>query len=153
VFVSLAPGLAMIKAPKLGKLELVDDKGGSLIAITASADKRALLPAPKPKAARHTLRDGRRYHQHLDLDLEAAPPATAVAVVLFDDKSKPKSFHLISNAATTITAYAAGGCTPLPNGTRPTTAGETVRVAFVDDVGRMSAISAPIKVTANTAKP
>ena len=150
VVVNLAPGLSVIRAPRTpGKGELVDGKGAAKVAIRTSSELRDTLAAPKPRAVRHSTRQGRRGGEDVEVELDAAPPNSALAIVLLDDKSKPKSWRLLGETTlTTVAAYSQGGCVALPNGTRPTKPGDLVRVAFVDDVGRMSAVSAPIKVAA-----
>jgi hypothetical protein len=153
--VSLAPGLSVVKAPKArGTLHLVDGKGDVRAIIKSSDEKRKLLAAPQPKAVTYTERRGRRGGEDVHVELTAPPPRDAFAIVLLDDKSKAKSWHQIGGTSmTTLRAYGVSGCIALPNGTRPTKAGDLVRVAFVDDVGRMSAVSAAVKVTAKPSSP
>lgn len=149
VVVNLAPGLSVIRAPRTpGKGELVDGKGVSKVTIKTSSELRDTLAAPKPKAVRHSTRQGRRGGEDVEVELAAAPPKSALAIVLLDDKAKPKSWRFLGETTlTTVAGYAQGGCIALPNGTRVSKPGDLVRVAFVDDAGRMSAVSAPIKVT------
>ena len=112
------------------------------------------MAAPQPKQVVHSKRQSRRGGEDVAVTLDAAPPATAVAIVLFDDKSVPKSWGLLGETTlTTVSAYSQGGCIALPNGTRATKPGDLVRVAFVDEAGRMSPVSAPIKVGAKPSPP
>jgi hypothetical protein len=145
--VSLAPGLALMKPPAIsGNVELVDDSQRFLIAGLATTTKRKLLDAPKLKSAVYEERGGRRSYEQVTLELADPAPAGVLAIVLLDDKGA-KSWRLITPSSTTVAGYSQGGCTPLPNGTRPSKTGDTVRVAFVDDGGRLSAPSAPIKIS------
>lgn len=59
---------------------------------------------------------------------------------------KPRSWGLVTNAS--VTAYQSGDCLALPNGTVVSTAGDSIVAYFVDDAGRKSEPTKPIKVTA-----
>lgn len=150
VVTSLAPGLAVIRAATSG--ELVDNKGVSKLSVKTSKDQRRLLDAPKPLEIVHAKRISRRGGEDVTVGFAAAPPATAVAIVLLDDAG-PRSWHRIEGASTVLTAYSQAGCIALPNGTRPTKAGDLVKVAFVDDAGRMSPLSKAFKVQAKPSLP
>lgn len=150
VVTSLAPGLAVIQVPAPG--ELVDGKGVAKLSVKTSKDKRALLDAPKPLAVAHATRLSRRGGEDVTVQFAAAPPDTAVAIVLLDDAG-PRSWQPIKAASTVLTAYSQSGCIALPNGTRPTKAGDLVKVAFVDDAGRMSPASKAFKVQAKPSPP
>lgn len=142
---SLAPGLAVIQVSTPG--QLVDGKGVAKLSVKTSKDKRALLDAPKPIELLHTKRVSRRGGEDVTVGFATAPPETAVAIVLLDDAG-PRSWQPIKAPSTVLAAYSQGGCVALPNGTRPTKAGDLVKVAFVDDAGRMSPASKAFKVQA-----
>lgn len=152
---ALAPGLAVVLAPSTqGTAQLVDGKGTAQVSIKTSQARRARLDAPVPKAIVHARRQTRRGGEDVMVELATPAPVGAVAIVLLDEASQPKSWQLLTDpSATLVPAYAVGGCVPLPNGTRATAPGERVRVAFVDDAGRMSPPSKPIKVVSKPSPP
>lgn len=145
---AIAPGLGVYAPSKEGTHELVDGRGASVKA-TVTADLRKVLEAPKPTAVVYRKRQSRRGGEDAFVELAAPPPASVVAIVLLDEAGTPKSFHWLEDrAAKSIAVYSSGGCVPQPDGTQATKPGDLVRVQFVDDAGRPSTPSKPIKVTA-----
>ncbi len=146
---TLAPGLGIYTPNKAGVFELIDAKSTTKVKATFTTEKRALLDAPKPKAVVFVKRIGRRGGEDVFVELDAPPPAATVAVVVLEDSGRRRSFRwLTDHDATSISVYSISGCLPLPNGTLPTKVGDLVKVAFVDDAGRMSPPSKAFKVQA-----
>jgi hypothetical protein len=149
---SLAPGLAVIGVPMQADVELVDDKGNSLVKLHAPAaeEQRKAATAPKIKKALYKDSGTRGYHssEAVTIVFDGALPTGTVAVILRDSKGA-KSFGLVTDPTSlTIAAYSHADCTALPNGTRPSKTGDTVQVQFVERDGFTSQASAPIKITA-----
>jgi hypothetical protein len=161
-FVSIAPGLAVIRPPKdaSGRAmggELVDGKT-SLISVKLASKKLPALGAPVVKKITHQQQVNRRTSARVTVELDSVP-ATAIALVLFDAKGTPRSFGTINvpdpiggvaPPPNTVWAYAHHECRALPNGTVPSNAGDVVTVMFVDETGRVSPPSKPFTITKQT---
>ena len=156
VIATIAPGLAVMRVPD-GPVELLDDAGKSLIAVTGSTTTTTALPAPKVKAVEIITRDlgYRGTADNITVALDGPIPGGMVALVLLDAKTKkPRSFGLIADATAPVTVYAVGRCKPQPNGTLASKAGDSVAVMYVDATGRISSPSPPVTLkTAPTPKP
>ena len=140
--IKLAPGLAVYQTGGVAT-ELLD--GTKPVARLAGVAKRDRLEAPKVTTILYEHRRGRRMVSRVIVQLETVPPG-AVALVLADDKGKPRSFGLVKG--TTVDAFLSRDCLVLPNGTVPSETGDSVKLAFVDDAGRLSASTAAIKIVA-----
>ncbi len=135
--VSLAPGLAVVRVPKAA--QLVDAKGTPLISVTLAGR----LPALKAPAVKRIEYVGNTMGYHgsarVVVSLAGTAPAGTAAMVLLDAKTqKPKSWGLVTAGAATVDALSWYDCLALPNGTVMSKAGESVRVSYVDELGRMS---------------
>jgi hypothetical protein len=158
-FVSLAPGLAVVKLPKdaSGRTisgELFDGKT-ALVAVKATDKLTPILPAPSVQSIVEPQRVSRRVRERVTVKLDSQP-AGAIAVVLAEPgkNGKPRSYGLIPNlpgggkTSIEVDAYAHHECQALPNGTVPSKPGDLVVVMFVDELGRLSAPSKPFKIAA-----
>jgi hypothetical protein len=158
-FVSIAPGLAVIRPPKDASGRAI---GGELVHGTTSlytvklaAKKLPPLAAPVVKSIEHQEHISRRVSVRVTVKLDTIP-AGAVALVLADAAGRPRSFGTIgitdpslgvaAPPAGAVWAYAQRDCIALPNGTVPSRAGDTVTVMFVDATGRVSPPSKPFKI-------
>jgi hypothetical protein len=103
------------------------------------------LPAPKLMGVVHS--DSERT-QETQAELDGAPPADAVALVIFDARHKAKSWGTVAANATTIEVYGQHKCDVLPNGTLASKAGDKVMLAWVDKYGRLSAKTKLFTITA-----
>ena len=137
----LAPGLVVYRSA----LELVDGKQ-TVAKFAAAATEPAVLDAPKVKAivATKTSR-GRKSSTEVEVTLDGAVPAGAVAIVAVDAKGKPMSFGRVEPNGK-LYVYAQHRCEVLPDGTVEPKYGDTVTVFWVDAIGRPSPASKPIKL-------
>ena len=156
--VSLAPGLS-VYSPPAGKADftLVDGKGTALGAFgrNPKAAKNA-MPAPAVTSVKlWTVPDFRANDRHALASLKSAPPAEAVAIIVYQvtkTGNVPISFAVLPDThdkLTTIEAFQdAGRCGVLQPGARPPANGESIAFAWVDAFGRRSPLSATIKAKA-----
>jgi hypothetical protein len=149
----IAPGIKVI-APGLAVYD-VGEATGELV--LEDADHKELLHAHRgertaelapPKLTRVSVNDPRHMMRHPYTAMTAVvadkPPAGAVALVVFDQDGKPRSWGTPS-VTSEVYVYSSGGC-----GTAigiPSSAGDSVRLAWLDGSGRLSRLSAAIKVT------
>lgn len=143
----IAPGLAVyrIAAANTFKVELVDGKQQVLASVRTKRSSGDPTPAPKIKRAWFVERHSRHGGAAVTVELEDAP-AGMIALVLADDKGKPRSWTLAGG--TVLSPYAQADCAPLPNGTVPSKAGDKITLFWVDAMGRASLASKPITVAA-----
>jgi hypothetical protein len=143
----VAPGLAVYRwVGAAGEVVLLDKDGKELVTVRATKATQPPPAAPVVKKAwRHV--NGRR-HSTLEIGVEVdAVPADAVALVLADDKGKPRSFGPTSHrSATTLYPLYQPSCALVPNGTETTKVGDRITLLWVDDAGRVSPPSKPIVV-------
>ncbi len=157
--VSLAPGLTVYMPPAgKGEFTLVDGKGFSVGKFNhdAKAAKNALI-APTAEALKvWTIPDFRAQDRHAQLTLKSAPPAEAVAIIVYQvgkTENVAISFARLPDThdkLTTLEVFQdAGRCGSLVPGTRPPTHGDSIAFAWVDAFGRRSPLSATITAKAN----
>lgn len=150
--VSLAPGLVLYEIAGGPTVELLDDNQKVIGKITVSKDKRAApFAAPKVKRITHDAPQGRRSYVEVIAELDGAPPADAIAVVVVDTKGKALSWGRIEAGKTTQTVHGQRRCMPLANGTVSPKSGDTVTLFYVSEGGQKSPASAPTVIVA--AKP
>jgi hypothetical protein len=134
----IAPGLEVVKLIA-GAVELGNARDRRAIKRTTA--KPATLPAPDVKSIAFV--KGRR-NEHVAVEL-AAPQAGAFAIVIADAKTKqPRSWGF--GAGTTVYPYRSGGCQARADGTARTTTGDEVVLFWLDEYGRVSASTGPMKV-------
>jgi hypothetical protein len=138
----LAPGLAVYRA----SVDAFELKNGdeTLIKATRSAAKRDALAAPKVKSIKFDAPLSRRSVRRVEVMLDGAPPAGAIALVLADAKGKAKSWGPV--AGSVFYPFNHRDCMVLPNGTVPSKKGERVTLFWVDDSGRKSAYTKPVTI-------
>ena len=86
--------------------------------------------------------------------LSADAPGAAVALVAFDRTGKvARSWGTVSSSDREPRIYTSGGCAPNPDGTVDSPVGDELVLAWLDASGRLSKLSAPIKVEAGAAQP
>lgn len=139
--VTLAPGLVVYRVEKAGETSLVD---GTTVLATATAGAPAgrTLPAPKVNAIRHEKTLGRRASAFTRVTLAEPPPDGALALVLTDANGKARSFGLVDeDDLSVITVYAHSRCGVVPNKTVESSAGQRVKLFWVDRSGRSSPTS------------
>lgn len=139
---SLAPGLAVYRT-SADTVELKDAGGTSLVKVTRTG-KRDKLAAPKVKSLRFDAPISRRSIKRVEVTLDGAAPAGAIALVLADAKGAPKSWTLV--AGSVFYPYLQRDCVALPNGTVPSGKGDKVTLFWVDEHGRKSAFTKPMTI-------
>ncbi|HEY4177936.1 MAG TPA: hypothetical protein VGM90_13910 [Kofleriaceae bacterium] len=157
--VVLAPGLVVYKLPaKVTSADLVGDKK-SRGKITTSTKAIDLLPAPDVTSLETTSSDNMIRPETSSLVvLATAAPVGARALIVTDEGAAKTvlTFGLISPAGkapvTDVVVYQQGHCSALPDGTGAPYADESVTVRYVDNFGRLSPPSKPIKVVAKKVK-
>lgn len=139
---SLAPGLALYRVAPGDELV---DAAKKVVARVKGSAKLDAVPAPKVKAIKYEHQLGRRSMSRVTVDLVGAAPDRAIAIILGDAKGTPRSWGLVE-AGKPIYAFLSRDCLTLPNGTVPSKDGDMVKLWFVDDAGRPSAMTAAIKI-------
>lgn len=153
----LAPGLVVyrpgvIRSSKPEKIVLAEKDGARVGTFKASRKKSAFTAAaPSPSKVVVTRYEGGRWGEDVNatVELSAAPPASAVALILYRD-DKPLSWASVKGVtATSVQIYASDGhCGASPSGMTEPAPGDKVTLAWVDGFGRLSGKSAAIAVTA-----
>jgi hypothetical protein len=135
----LAPGLVVYGVQPKGRTtgELTDGKA-TIAKLTVTKDKVAKLAAPTVKEIRQDTIMDRRWSPTTTVSLASPVPADAIAIVLFDARSKARSWHAVTAGANDAIAYERRRCQTVPNGTVESEIGDKVSVAWVDRYGRMS---------------
>jgi hypothetical protein len=139
---ALAPGLAVYKT-SADTVELQNAEGEALAKATRGA-KRDKLAAPKVKTIKYDAPISRRSIVRIEVTLDGAAPAGAIALVLADAKGKPKSWGPV--AGTVLYPYLQRDCRTLPNGTQPSKKGDKITLFWVDESGRKSAFTRPMTI-------
>jgi hypothetical protein len=153
VMASLAPGLTVYRPkPVLAGALSVKDGKAVLVEVTVEKRKTAALPAPDVTAVTLTsaaARYGETYS--IVTAAVASVPDSAVALIIYgqgDDEHVPLSFgrpaHDKQGATTVVVFTGAHNCSTVPGAMRAPAAGDQVELAWVDAVGRLSALSAPL---------
>jgi len=156
--VTLAPGLVLYKLPAdavgngVKDGQLIDDKRKTVGSITLGP-KTALLGAPKIKKLMHDTRQGRRPYGKLTVELAAAAPEGAIALVIADAKGKPRSWGKVSGGAMSLLGYNRTRCKVLANGTIESKPGERVTAYWIDASGRKSAASGAVAIVSERPAP
>lgn len=155
VVTTLAPGLAVFRVPPgKGKLGLADAKR-TLVTVDRVADAMPRLPAPAVAAIVHTRHApaSRRASERstVIVKLRAARPATAVALILWEDKATTAaSWVSITGLEATARAIEVfrtpDRCEARIPGLAETPPGKKVSVAWVDAHGRVGARSKMVVV-------
>jgi hypothetical protein len=150
--VTLAPGLVLYVPPKgvTGELTLLDGKV-ERAKVTIGTDTPALLAAPDAKSARMVkvpVRWGHLLQVHATT--KAAPPAGAIAVIVFVTKNRKqvaRSWKLVDSTKTDfIVGGTEGRCDPGTPGEVLSKAGDKIQLAWVDAHGRLSPLSKPVTI-------
>jgi hypothetical protein len=141
----VAPGLAVLAGT--GR-ELHDAHDKPLVAL--GVGQEAPLAAPEVTAVTYRAVSGRRGTAvGVQAVFAAPPPPDRVLVVVDADGTTGRSWGVPSGGPERyVTVFASGSCTVQPTGTRVSALGDEVRLRWVDNAGRVSPPSKPIKVTA-----
>jgi hypothetical protein len=142
----VAPGLDVVATSAAGTL--VSKDGDAQVTVKYVPGATPVLPAP---VATKLERDAPEHMKHPYVEtvatLSADPPAAAIAIVAFDRAGKvARSWNTVVQNNREAHIYTSGGCAPLPEGTVDSQVGDEVVLAWLDASGRLSKLSAPIKV-------
>lgn len=140
----IGPGLVVYTPPSEGEWSLQAGTK-SLVKIKTGPDARPLA-APSVKAITYNSATGRRGTSvWVAIEVNGAVPSGAVAIVVFDDKGKAKSWGGVAGIVpeptsklSTISVFSSGSCTVVPNGTAAPLLGQKVQIAWLDSSGRLS---------------
>jgi hypothetical protein len=151
----IAPGLAVMKpVPPTATLDFENLAADSFVHVSYRAidtDDAPISAAPKVKA----VESADRQHNRLGImrsalvtvTLAAPPPAHVIALVAYGPGGTPRSWAQIKDAGSLdVTIYAVDNCVLQIDGTLPTTAGDAITLAWLDDTGHLSLHTPPIKV-------
>lgn len=145
----VAPGLDVLLTD--GPAVLEDEHHAVVLRVDRAAPAAASakpVAAPAPTAAlltaMGTIADQWRASHLL---IRVTVPRDVVALVMFDATGKDAWAWSIARApATEVVVFEGGSCSNNPEGTREPFAGEKIRLAWLDESGRLSAPSAPITI-------
>lgn len=121
-------------------------KGKDLVKVKRGGTTKA-LDAPKVANVRYGSWTGRRGTSvSITVEITGALPSGAVAVAVFDDKGKIRSWGPTANEPAdppaktfVISVFASGSCVVQPEGFAPSAVTDKVQVAYIDASGRISA--------------
>jgi hypothetical protein len=150
----IGAGLVVYTPPAGTGALVLQLEGKDLVTVKRGGDAK-VLDAPKVANVRHGSWTGRRGTSvSVTVEITGDLPAGVVAVALFDDKGKIRSWGTTANQppieATTkthvVSVYASGSCVVQPEGFAPSVTTDKVQVAYIDASGRVSA-KTPATVT------
>lgn len=146
VVTHLAPGLDVVAASAAGTLASKD--GDAQVAVKHAAKTAPILVAPAvSKIERYAPERVKHPYVETVAQLSGDPPASAIAIVVFDKAGKVgRSWGSVAANQKDLHIYTSGGCAPLPDGTVDSKVDDEITLAWVDSSGRLSKLSAPIKV-------
>jgi hypothetical protein len=148
----IAPGLVRLTPKQHGDREVSLVEGGkTLLVIQDAAAAPAITIAPKiakvtsTRARNAKLRRGPYpIPESTTIALASAPPADAVAIVLYGSDTTPRAWLRTSRSKKYVLSFGGKGCGSV--GMSGTVIGEDVAFAFVDNGGRVSAMTKPVRV-------
>ncbi|MBP9085153.1 MAG: hypothetical protein KBG15_03505 [Kofleriaceae bacterium] len=154
----LAPGLTRY-VPAGGTGTIAVTVAGKLhrVTLTSASAKHPVSPLPAPTLARITMelrpvRGGGRPNAVATATLQDRRPPAVVAVIVYgiDDKgvATPRSFAKVYDDALAMQVYtfSTRNCEPPVPSTIASNIGDQVALAWVDELGRVSPRSAPLKI-------
>lgn len=145
----IAPGLVVVRLPD-GVPAGVLVEGDKRIAELDAIDKNEpLLDEPEVRAVVMSTSSGKSPATKLTVELVGSPPRTAVAVVLANAAGDPMTFGMI-DPREPLVAFEKKECTILAPGTIEPRIGQKVKVFWVDQFGRVSPRSEPMKIVAES---
>ncbi|MBA3539764.1 MAG: hypothetical protein H0T79_09050 [Deltaproteobacteria bacterium] len=142
----LAPGLSVF-LPDATATVFEDGKRAAIFRVTRSTAAARELPAPRIVSLRRTAPTKVKYPSVNTVVTVRDVPATAIALVAYAKDGKTAgSWGELADSAATI--YSQSSCVPSSPNTRDWQPGELIRIAWIDAAGRVSKLSAPVKVVA-----
>lgn len=146
----LGAGLVVYTPPAGTGAVALQWKGKDLVALKRGGDAK-VVDAPKVASITYSSNTGRRgTYVGVAVDVTGGIPPGVVAVAVYDDKGKLRSWGDASNypppepgvKSQLISVYASGSCVVQPNGFVPSAIDDKVQVAYIDASGRISAKTA-----------
>jgi hypothetical protein len=151
---ALAPGLSVYRPPATATAFTLTNKKGTQVGVFTHdvTGTPVALASPKPKAVKvESEHDFRSSKTSATLQLTAAPPAEAVAIIVYSvgpTGNTAVTFADLPDTHDKLTSfgiYSSGGhCSTDVPGTGYIAAGSKLVFAYVDTFGRLSATSTPI---------
>lgn len=145
----LAPGLVVYRPPATAApYEVLDALGKRAGKAKVMAKEAGLLPAPAIKDIVSGESRGRHPSVFVTVELSAAPPKDAVALVVGPAKGPAHSWGRASPDSPAISVYSTqGGCVSMfPDGTVISQPGDQLVAFWVDAYGRRSRVSPMVVV-------
>ncbi len=145
----LAPGLVVYRPPATtAPYEVLDALGKRAGKAKVMAKEAELLPAPAIKDVVSGESRGRHPSVFVTVELSAAPPKDAVALVVGPAKGPAHAWGMASLDSAAISVYSTqGGCISMfPNGTVISQPGDRLVAFWVDTYGRRSRVSPMVVV-------
>lgn len=148
----LAPGLAVYRLPVQASTTYVLETGThkSIVTVRRSPDRDAsVLPAPVVVGGGAASIEGFRFNStFVTVHLATTPPKGSAMLVAYGPDGRPRSFGAITPVSKDVQVWRTrGGCEHPIAGEIATSAGDTITVAWLDESGRLSAKSAPFRIT------
>ncbi len=145
---TVAPGLVVLEGPGTSLVDGMNPRKRTLLTFGRPAVPPPALATPKVKSVTFHRGQSRRPRTSVVVKLGATTTARQILVVLDAEGTGARSWGIAAVGADTVEVYAVGECTGVPDGTRPTAAGDDIRLAWVDLTGRLSAPTSVIRVVA-----
>lgn len=145
----IAPGLVVYRIPAGATTARLEDGAHATLddaQIATKTDQRSVLEVPKVRAIlRRDTETARHPNESVTVELAGKPPATAVAIVVTDERGLPLTWGAATEPS--ISVYSTGsGCAAITPGTKGPYTGDKVRVFWLDEVGHVSPASKSITV-------
>ena len=143
---TLAPGLVVYQAPKAAKRIAVLE--GKLIRARSSFTDSygAALAGPQASRILHEVNQ-ELVGIKLIVSMSTPAPADAIAMIVYDARSRARTWAPVKAGATTVVVYDDILCKSVPAGTIEPSPGDKITLAWVDSAGRVSPRSAPLTVS------
>ena len=137
----VGPGLEVITTAGAA---LRDADGKAIVAVKHG--KPPALEAPGVARVEQLVSHGKHPFSSTTAILSADPPAYAVAMIVLDTTGNVRSWGRVAANVRSVVVFSAGGCATPPSGTVGSSAGEQIRLAWLDASGRQSKPTATIQV-------
>ena len=143
---TLAPGLVVYRAlPAAKRIAVLEGK--RIRARSSFTDSYGTaLVAPQAARVLHEV-DQELVGIKVTVSMSAPAPVDAIAMIVYDARSRARTWAPVTAGATTVVVYNDILCRSVPSGTIEPSPGDKITVAWVDAAGRVSARSAPISVS------
>ena len=141
----IAPGLVVVRLPDGVPAGVLVDGERRVAELDAIDKDEPLLDEPEVRAVVMSATSGKSPATKVTIELVGSAPRTAVAVVLASAAGDPMTFAMI-DPKQPLVVFEKKDCTILAPGTIEPRIGQRVKVFWVDQFGRVSPRSAPVKI-------